>query len=601
MAQADPSPPILPDRLWHHRVHAVLGERLHFWRLSFQGTYPRDSVRAGLKAALASCQVRSVAVYEMLGIHDLLIRVWLPQGCHPLAFHDAMIHELDPHGLATCEVFAVDYTVRHWAFDDSPKEPSDQAVHSLLDDPDLKKIDRGDLTHTQGRHLTEEGVLAVPPIARSDAGPGIKFAVVICGGSRDTQSDSVLDTQDGAPAHTLSPDDRRALERRVTEIVGEATSIAQRSLYAGSGFGHFLVLGRVDYTSFHDINSKLVSQLVSAPIREEFSASTTTMISGQRGLRLFSEALTRCPFVELTTSGPQANGHVDWRKLPVGAMFADDRFEVLESLGEGGFGVVYRVCDHRENGVHRALKLFAPEGSAAAQRELSMLRKVSHENVVEMFWGDRESQTRCWYLVSEFVEGRSLEEYIRGENAGELTDAQSVEVIRQILCGLEAVHPREGRLAELAALSESRDLSEFEWNEWQDLRDRALVHRDIKPSNVMLTPSGRVKLIDFNIASQAGEERVSNSRTPFYTPPMGWADRVWKPQVDLYATGVVLYELLCDGKHPYPDGNGFVDPAIHRSDISDELCDVMRRSCSVEHCFVTATGMREALLSAWEQ
>ena len=83
------------------------------------------------------------------------------------------------------------------------------------------------------------------------------------------------------------------------------------------------------------------------------------------------------------------------------------------------------------------------------------------------------------------------------------------------------------------------------------LSENALVHRDIKPQNIMLTRSG-AKLLDFNIASRVGDPVETVSGTPPYQPPDADLTR-WDVSTDLFAVGVTLYELLCDGEHPYPN------------------------------------------------
>ncbi len=83
-----------------------------------------------------------------------------------------------------------------------------------------------------------------------------------------------------------------------------------------------------------------------------------------------------------------------------------------------------------------------------------------------------------------------------------------------------------------------------------ELRDKGLVHRDIKPLNIMLARTG-AKLLDFNIASRVGDPVNTQSGTRPYQAPDANLTR-WDVSTDLFAVGVVLYELLCNGQHPYP-------------------------------------------------
>ena len=562
-----------------------MGESLYFWRLAFSPVYVRDSALAGLKAALARCKVRSVALYELFGPFDMLVRVWLPKDCKADEFQRALGEELKPHGLDMFEPFAVEYVVRHWAFSGKRvAEPDAQSIHELL---------RGS---ARVRDL-DDHLVAVPTYKKKER-PGIKFAIIVTGNSATASKEIARASGLKIESPLLVGEERHRFEERVTKVVADAKSIGDRSLYAGNGFGHFVILGRTPNKNFHDIHSKLVTQLGAAPLREQFSVSTVTLISGQRGLRLFSESLLRSPYVVHTPAvAPRA---VPLDGLREGARFAK-RFEIIKSLGAGNYGVVYKVSDHEEQGFERALKLFSSdsESSEAAQRELEMLRKVKSEHVVDMIWGGQDSETGWWYLVSEFVDGIELEDYVRGLRAGQLTDDESVEIIRQILLGLESIHPKDERMDELTAVSDERELTEDEWQEWQKLKDQGIIHRDIKPSNVMITASG-VKLIDFNIASPAGSRRNTLRRTPNYAPPGGWPESIWAPRVDLFATGVILYELLCDATHPYPNGaERFVDPGEHRDDLTPEQLDVVRKACRVATVYPRAGEMREALEAAW--
>jgi hypothetical protein len=250
----------------------------------------------------------------------------------------------------------------------------------------------------------------------------------------------------------------------------------------------------------------------------------------------------------------------------------DGRFEILDVVGQGGFSKVYRVRDDVE-GEERALKLFnSAAGDAAVRREIGALRKIHHPNVVRVFWAGKTNAGE-WYLITEFIDGESLDEFVTGRK--HLRDREAVDVALDLLDALVAFHPLE-------------------------LKDKGLVHRDIKPLNVMLTRTG-AKLLDFNIASRVGDPVHTQSGTPPYQPPDAGLGR-WDVSTDLFAVGVLLYRLLCNGHHPFPDATPMVDvpvtdPRTIRSDLNPDLAEFLIKACapaSVDR-FSTAVDMKLAL------
>jgi serine/threonine protein kinase len=249
----------------------------------------------------------------------------------------------------------------------------------------------------------------------------------------------------------------------------------------------------------------------------------------------------------------------------------DGRFEILEKLGEGGFSKVYRVRDDVED-KERALKLFATAaGHEAVRREISALREIRHPNVVEVFWAG-QTNAGDWYLIIEFIAGESLEEFVTGQR--NLRDREALDVALDLLDALAAFHP--------------------------DAEGRGLIHRDIKPRNVMLTRTG-VKLLDFNIASRIGDPVHTQSGTPPYQPPD--ADLTsWDVSTDLFAVGVLLYQLLANGSHPYPNALPVIDgpvtdPRTIRPDLGPDLAEFLIKACAPasRDRFATAAEMQLAL------
>jgi serine/threonine protein kinase len=275
----------------------------------------------------------------------------------------------------------------------------------------------------------------------------------------------------------------------------------------------------------------------------------------------------------------------------------EDRFEVLDIVGQGSFSKVYRVRDDVED-EERALKLFdSAAGYQAVRREIGALRKIHHPHVVQVFWAGKTKADE-WYLIAEFVDGEPLSEFVSGTR--HLRDREAVDVALDLLDALVAFHPDSARLRQLDDQRREADLPEAESREWLDLQDKGLVHRDIKPLNVILTRTG-AKLLDFNIASRVGDPVRTHSGTPPYQPPDAGRDR-WDVSTDLFAVGVLLYQLLCNGHHPFPNampmaGEPVIDPGTIRPDLNADLAAFLIQACAPASAdrFATAADMQLAL------
>ena len=211
-------------------------------------------------------------------------------------------------------------------------------------------------------------------------------------------------------------------------------------------------------------------------------------------------------------------------------------YRLVEPLGRGGMGIVYRAW-HTRLGQVRALKVLRPDraGDRRAierfQREITTLGGLEHPNLVRAF--DAREEAGIIFLVMEFVEGLDLWRLL--ERRGPLPVADSCEVVRQAAIGLEHAHRTSG-----------------------------LVHRDVKPSNLMITPDGVVKVLDLGIAriDPAARERLDPLEPPLtdveervgtydYMAPEQWLlSRGADIRTDVYGLGCTLYELL-SGRAPY--------------------------------------------------
>jgi serine/threonine protein kinase/formylglycine-generating enzyme required for sulfatase activity len=210
-------------------------------------------------------------------------------------------------------------------------------------------------------------------------------------------------------------------------------------------------------------------------------------------------------------------------------------YEIESRLGAGGMGVVYRALDRR---LERTVALkFLPtalsENAQAKKRFLTEARAAAalqHVNVCTIHEIGETDDGRL-FIAMAFIEGESLRDRIE---RGPLPVADAVAIAVQIADSLRAAH------------------------------QRGIVHRDIKPANVMLGADGVVKLVDFGIAKLEGSTLTSRGATPgttAYMSPEQVRDEDVDPRADIWALGVVLYEMLA-GRRPF---QGDTDAAtLHR-------------------------------------
>ncbi len=193
------------------------------------------------------------------------------------------------------------------------------------------------------------------------------------------------------------------------------------------------------------------------------------------------------------------------------------KYELLEFLG-GGMSQVYRA---RDTVIDRpvVVKLLTsagssdPEAKARFLQEARVAGKIQHENIVSVFdFGEHEGRP---FIVMEYLKGEDLRDAIRGGRTGSLLDR--LKIALQIAEGLNYVH------------------------------GTGVVHRDIKPENIHLDPAGRVKLMDFGIAKTADLSLTRTGMamgTPYYMAPEQVSGRPADTLVDVYAFGMLFFELL---------------------------------------------------------
>ncbi len=225
--------------------------------------------------------------------------------------------------------------------------------------------------------------------------------------------------------------------------------------------------------------------------------------------------------------------------LERGTTFAR-RFEIIEEIGQGGMGTVYKAFDSKIREVV-ALKLLKPEIASDMEvierfrNEIKLARQVAHRHVCRMY--DLGEEWLTIYISMEYVPGEDLKSFIR--RSGHLTEAKAVGLARQIAEGLAEAH----RLG--------------------------VVHRDLKPQNVMIDKDGNAKIMDFGIARSLHTKGVTGTGviigTPEYMAPEqaegGDVDR----RVDLYALGAILFEMVT-GRVPFEGATPLSIVLKHRSE-----------------------------------
>ena len=282
----------------------------------------------------------------------------------------------------------------------------------------------------------------------------------------------------------------------------------------------------------------------------------------------------------------------------VGALI-NGKYQVQRVLEAGGSGRVYQVYDGIFDQVY-ALKVFNDTSLSLdfLRQEARSLRAVSHPNIVRVQGWGRLAQSGRLYLVTDFVAGEELGKYTTPDRR--LSVREAVNATLDLLWALEALHPDVDRLEVLRARMEEGEITEEEYEEFGHLQDEGWLHRDIKPANLMLSPDG-LKLVDFNIAAKASEASRTRVGTPGYMlPDVGIMP--WRTDGDLFATGIVLYELVT-GHHPYPNRepnaeDAPTDPRQYVAELRLEFAELLLQavSCDSERRYYSARRFRQDLL-----
>lgn len=249
------------------------------------------------------------------------------------------------------------------------------------------------------------------------------------------------------------------------------------------------------------------------------------------------------------------------RQLLIGAEFAD-RYRVIEDLGKGGMGRVYKALDTKID-EKVALKVLNPEIATDEKtitrfrNELKLTRKISHRRICRLFdLGEAEGLT---YISMEYVSGEDLKTLMR--RIGRISAGKAAFIVRQICEGLAEAH------------------------------GQGVIHRDLKPQNIMIDKEGDVRIMDFGIARSLRTRGITEAGvimgTPEYMSPEQVEGRDLDQRSDIYSLGVIFYEMLT-GQTPFSGDTPLtvavkqkteipVDPRKINSEIPENINRVILR------------------------
>jgi len=233
--------------------------------------------------------------------------------------------------------------------------------------------------------------------------------------------------------------------------------------------------------------------------------------------------------------------------LPAGFMLAG-RYKIMDVLGQGGMGVVYRAMDNTLDEVVaiKMLHLERSENADMLKRETKLARKVTHRNILRIY--DLGELQEIQFISMEYVNGITVKKLL--ERTGQLPLAIGMRIARQVCMGLSAAHAA------------------------------GIVHGDIKPENVIINKRGETKVMDFGVARVAAVETGQGdlvSGTPRYMPPEQFQGRGIDSRSDIYSLGIMLFELFA-GAPPF---TGKTLPELFTRHLSRELPPLRERNPKV--------------------
>ena len=243
----------------------------------------------------------------------------------------------------------------------------------------------------------------------------------------------------------------------------------------------------------------------------------------------------------------------------------NDRYEIIKSIGEGGMANVYlaydTILDRRV-----AIKVLRGDLSndekfvRRFQREALSASSLSHPNIVEMY--DVGEDNGIYYIVMEYIEGKTLKQLIK--KRGALTLSEAIDIMLQLTDGISQAH------------------------------DSYIIHRDLKPQNIMIREDGSIKITDFGIAMALNSTQLTQTNSVMgsvhYLPPEQASGKGSTIRSDIYSMGILFYELLT-GSLPFK-GDNAVEIALKQ--LRDEIPSIRKKNPaipqSVENVILKATA-----------
>jgi serine/threonine protein kinase len=212
---------------------------------------------------------------------------------------------------------------------------------------------------------------------------------------------------------------------------------------------------------------------------------------------------------------------------PVQTAWLKERYQIVECIGKGGFGSVYKAYDMVYNGAAVAIKEINLRGVHtkdlvdsidAFHREVEVLSELHHPNLPRMY--DHFVERLHWYLVMDFIEGETLAQRLEQTIGGRFLNVADVLNVGMQLCTvLDYMHTHRP----------------------------PIIFRDLKPSNVMLTPGGQIYLIDFGISRSFKPGQLYDTMalgSPGYAAPEQYGKSQTTTRTDIYSLGALLHHLL---------------------------------------------------------